>query len=686
MSTFKEFRDMVHDRMAKLEQDGYLFFTSTRTRDEVWDAYLNAYPEGTNEVFRERRSYDCNNCAKFVRRAGNLIAINETGDRTTVWDVAAPGYYGAVAASMHAFIGSAQIEGFFIPKEANLVGVESNMENPMIYPNPATWRHFYYNFKVQRLSNNRGTLQNNVKSQMAVLRRAMEETSLEAAETVRDLILENSLYRGDEFLSTVKKFMIFKNMYLTSYVGYPRLAETWLWWHAAITRNNPYFSSFRNSSIGTLMADISEGVELEVAVKKYESKVAPENYQRPKPLVTEAMKKRARATAEELGIGNSLGRRMARIDDLTINNVLYADREAEKAIEGDVFDLIGPAGEVADIDTEKLQEISMDKFLSDFLPETTSIELYMENRLESNLVTLVAPVVTDSKPLFKWNNGFSWSYNGNLADSSIKESVKKRGGNVEGDVRFSIMWSGPASSDDSDLDAHCKFHGGHIYYSNPNDGTGSLDIDIQSPKSHRGKDIVENITFPNINRMKSTVYEFKVHQYAARSSQGFTAELEILGELYTYTYPKPLPNKSFVPVVRVTISNGKVVDIKHDITPSSVNNSKEIWGMKTGGFYPVKSIMLSPNHWDGNEVGNKHFFFMINGCEREDVSRGFFNEFLRPELKDHRKVFEALGGLMQVESVEPKYQLSGVGLSNTKDNFVVVKLKGKLNKVIKLTV
>ena len=56
--------------------------------------------------------------------------------------------------------------------------------------------------------------------------------------------------------------------------------------------------------------------------------------------------------------------------------------------------------------------------------------MLLETKHASNLVSLIAPVDPTSGRLLKWDNNFSWTYNGDMADS-IKERVKAAGGAVE---------------------------------------------------------------------------------------------------------------------------------------------------------------------------------------------------------------------------------------------------------------
>ena len=116
----------------------------------------------------------------------------------------------------------------------------------------------------------------------------------------------------------------------------------------------------------------------------------------------------------------------------------------------------------------------------------------------------------------------------------------------------------------------------------------------------------------------------------------------------------------------------------------SSSASRKLWGLDTQGFQRVNLLLRSPNYWSGQGVGNKHYFFMLDGCTNDGDARGFYNEFLRADLDKHRKVLEIVGSKMKTEQSEN--QLSGLGFSETKRNEVTVRVKGSFNRTLKVLI
>lgn len=678
---FVQFKGIMQRNFAEMVANADTLFEVEVDKDEFWNLYLDSFPAGTNEVFRERREFDCSCCRHFVKSFGNVVVIKDNKVRT-MWEfTTGDEVYQPVINALDAYLKARAVNNMHVAKE-NFAGMDANYELAD-GGKSIRWDHFYLSIPskfVDRSRRSVGEIQGEFRDVRNVFYRSLSEITEEAVETVLELITSNTLYRGAEWNAVLTKFLQYKR----TFDGLSSEEKNNFAWENAKAAGMT-IGKIRNHSIGTLLVDISNDEELDTAVRKYEAIVAPANYKRPKAIFTKKMLEDAQKTITELGYMESLPRRFATLDDITVNNILFSNRDAAKRIV-DVADVFGAMMVEATNSPKKfsrVQEISIEKFISDVLPTAKSIEAYLENRHAPSMVSLIAPKNADAQTMFKWNNGISWAYSGNITDSDVKQNVKSAGGKVDGDLRFSIQWN-EDGRDNCDLDAHCKEAGGYeIYFGRGKKPTfsptgGQLDVDIISPC---GKVAVENITWANRKTMKPGTYRFFVHQYSGSAKNGFRAEIEFDGTIHSFDYSKTMHSGSMVDVAEVTLDANGNFTIK-ELLPSNIS-SRDVWNLKTNQFVPVTVMMYSPNYWDEQQgIGHKHYMFMLKDCVNPETPNGFYNEFLKNELAQHKRVFEALGGKMAVESVDD--QLSGLGFSSTKRNDLIVKVKGQTERIMRI--
>lgn len=686
---FRDFVKAIQKNLQQMSKDSSRLFTVNVDTEELYNLYLDSFPAGTNEIYRERREYDCSCCRHFIRDVGNVVSI-KNGELHTIWGInpVSDDKYNVVAAALDAYVKQKAVLGVFLKKEKRIGTPENREMLPTGKINK--YEHFFVDlpeiciFKECYGHTLEGDL-SQFRDVRNVFKRSLDEISKEAVDTVLELIAQNSLYKGAEWKKQLTEFKNYQKEYgkLTD-----EQKELWIW-EKSISAG-AVIGKIRNHSIGTLLVNISEGMDLDLAVRKYEQIVAPVNYKRPKAIFTKKMLEDAKKTITELGYIDSLQRRFATLDDITVNNILFSNKDAAKRITGamDLFDEMEQDVAIDPKRFSKVEEISAEDFIKNVLPVAKELEVYLENKHIQNMVSLIAPEVADAKTMFKWNNGMSWAYTGNITDSDIKENVKAAGGSVTGIVRFSIQWNDGNGKDNSDLDAHClePQGGDHIYFSHKISRYtgGELDIDITDPiyqcKSNGGV-AVENITYPSKERMKPGTYKFYVNQYSFRNSQGFKAEVEVNGEIHSYEYNTPVRgNVDVAEVILDQSGNFKVVD---KLPGNCATISKDVWGIKTLQFTPVSVVCYSPNYWDEQKgIGHQHLFFMLKDCINPEEPNGYYNEFLKPELEQHRRVFETLGAKAHVKDVDD--QLSGVGFSLTKRNDLIIKVKGATERVVKV--
>lgn len=708
----QKFTQQLQEQFARMCSTGKLFRVSL-PGSRVWEYYLNSFTPENNPIFRDPASTqkNCNHCHNFIRRYGNIVAIDENFNLMTIFDVKAEAEYEATTTILSAAIrGTKVAEVFFetfeelnsLPYEStskkNLVFQLGTANNPKRYTReesekygvvkPEELRTFHHMFLslpkeyVDMSGVSVESLMGSYRDAKNVFQRAMETISLDTLQLVKDLILQGSLLDGQTHLYKIEQIIPLKKEYDSLPASH---RDNWCW----IKSYKLPYAKFKNELIGVLCSELSEGEELNKASQSWNKRVDPVNYMKTTAPITKKQIEEAKKFVEDEGYTESFNRRFANIDDIKASEILHVNAGDGKLKTVSIFDGVkSTSTRHKRSEFDGIEEVGIEKFMKDILPGCTSIEAFLANNQEGNLVSLTTANQPNSKPIFKWPNNYSWTFNGNLAGKSqLKDAVASHGGKIDGVLRFSIGWAEGDPSDNSDLDAHAQEPDKtHIYFGSYR-GTGkrtlmsgNLDVDITQPNSQcNNKNVAENIVWDNLKKMKPGVYKLWVHQFIDRGSKGFTAEVEFNGEIYTYEYKRKVAGS--IAVAEVTLDKSGNFTIKH-ILPETGVSSREIYGLETNQFHKVNLVCLSPNHWDGNKVGNLHYFLMLEGCKSPVSIRSFHNENLLPELAAHRKVLEVLATTNMIEPA--KKQLSGLGFNATVRDEVILRLQGSHKRVVRV--
>lgn len=688
---FSHFAKIVATSFQALANSSSQVFVTGVDGDTLYQNYLGAFPEGTNPLFKKATEHECSCCRQFIRRAGNVVAVNEHGVICTVWGAAAkkaPHPYNRVAEALHLIVGTSDIVDLYrVGQNENTFGAATTRSSDES-GNALIWNHFYTDLIPRALRpESPDQVRGDYRTTVQVFTRGLVELAPSALDTVLGLIEANSLYRGAEHKNAVVEFMKAQKAFQNK--G-PREQAVFAW-------TNAYgpASRFRNTVIGTLVQDLSDGADVEHAVKSFETKVAPTNYKRTSAVITPMMVQKAMETIETLGLESALERRFATIRDISVNDVLWVDGSVKSAMKEGLADTLMKVAMTANpqstkLDEDRAEDIGLEAFVERVLPEATGMEVLLKGEHLGNLMSLTAPVHAEPKQLFRWNNDFAWSYGGNVTDS-IADRVKKAGGKVEGaTLRVSLSWF---NYDDLDLHIHEPNGRGvgsvhdHIYYGNKRGATGGvLDVDMNAGGRRQSREPVENIVW--MDKMPSGAYRVVVNNFVKVESSdvGFVVEVECGGKLSHFSYNKAVRDKQDVHVVTLHMKEGCLERVEMGdpaITASNVSQTK--WGLSTEQYVKVDAVTLSPNYWGNNAGGNKHTFFVLHGAQNDEPTRGIYNEFLHPRLEQHRKVFEVIGDKTKCQPTDG--QLSGLGFSSTKKTNILVKVQqGKKQRLFNVHV
>jgi hypothetical protein len=210
---FKEFKKALQDHFMSMTKDSTHLFEVDLDKDELWNLYLDSFPAGTNNVYRERREFDCSCCRHFIKNIGNAIVI-KNNEIYTMWDFNTNDYtYQPVLKALSNYVKSKTVSDVFISKFKK-IGTDKNYEdaNGKI----TEWQHFYLELTdkfVNKSSRSEGDIKGEFRDTRNVFKRSLDEITEESLLTVLELISQNSLYKGEEWEGILDEFLKYKKEY-----------------------------------------------------------------------------------------------------------------------------------------------------------------------------------------------------------------------------------------------------------------------------------------------------------------------------------------------------------------------------------------------------------------------------------------------------------------------------------------
>lgn len=698
-----EFTKQMQAQFDKMCATGKLF-RSALTGQQVWELYISSVEKKHNPAFRDPDSstYNCNLCKNFIRRYGNIVAVDADYKIMSLFDFEPNEEYFTVCNTLSKALRKSPIADVFfetfnelnsLPYESCLktntkfkLGVDKNVKRytkeeaekfGVVKANEIrTFSHLHLYLPKQFVDISGKSVEaimGEYRDAKNVFQRALTEIPIDTLKLVRDLITQGSLLDGQTHLYKIEQMLPLAEQYAVLHSEYVQKTDNWCW----VNSYKLPFAKFKNELIGVLCSELAEGEELNKACQSWNKRVDPANYMKAVAPITKRQIEEAKKFVEENGYEASFDRRFATLEDIKASEILHVNVGKGELKSVSIFDTVkSTSTRHKRSEFDGVEEVGIERFMKDILPNCTSVEAFLSNKHEGNLVSLTTSNVKDSKPIFKWPNNFSWTFNGNLAGKSqIKENVKSAGGKIEGILRCSLQWNDAETPGVVDFDLHCKeIRGDEIYYGHKVSRTtgGWLDVDMIRP----AKIGIENITWQK--RMPDMQYQFYVRNYDhSTHNTGFKVEIEFDGNVFTYFYQKQAMVD--VQIATITVKNGEM-SITHHLPESS--STKELYGLPSEQFHKVNLICASPNHWGERSVGNKHYFFMLDGCKCPTSIRSFHAENLIPELVQHRKVLEVLGNTTMISPTDK--QLSGLGFNATVSDELIVRLQGSFKRVLKI--
>lgn len=667
---YPQFEASLQAHFDKVVAGGKKLFTTDV--EGLYEIYLDSLPDNKPGT---RQHYTCHGCRHFFERYGRLVTIDENGIfRSAIFDEGiVPDFFADAVIKMRHAVLTSNVNGVFVP-DARVLGT----------PKTGEWTHVHIRLPEGSVNRNvlrtAGQVSAALREDFNVLRRVTSQHTIETVDQAIALLKSETVNRGDRYVPHAEWF---KNVLVKlNEVMTPQAQRNYLWLAVAEAPNG--FIPSNSSNLGQLLSDIAE-FPLATAGERLAERLRPSTFMRSVTPPSANAIREAEKTFEKLVEAgmvskDSMKRRYAKIEE--VPEMKWEPKLAitDKAVKpGGVFGHIVPKEQKAAVvrNTDLASKVmTWDKFQRTILPTADKLEALIDN--PDRFMALVTAGVEGAPNMLQWDNEFSWYYHAGV-DAEIKRRVEAAGGRYENNaLRVSLSWENY-----TDLDIHGVTPSKqHIYYRSPRSSCGGyLDVDANGGRATTMTP-VENIRWKD--DAPDGRYRFFVHNYQERGTgkTPFKVELEVKGKTWTYHGVSGSTGWQ-VDVFEFDYVNGEVTHIRH-----AAITSNDSWTAQPNTFVEVKGITTSPNLWGKNPVphAGNHTFFLLEGVQdkSEGCGRGFFNEHLKSEFREIRRVLEAYANSAVIEGADES-TACGLGFSKDAEWNVTLKVTtGNTTQLVKI--
>ena len=273
----KQLTALMQKQFNKMCSTGKLFTVQV---DKLWDKYLQGFEN--DPVFRDPESsvHNCNTCHSFVKRYGNIVAIDSDFNLMTIWDVEIEGEYNNVTKQLSKYIKSSKINNVFfesyndLDKLLNYQKVNKNQSlfqlgidfNRKLYTGEEvkkygvvnatdvyTFNHLYLNIPKEFINFSKESLESifaDYRTAKEVFKRGLDEISLDVLNLIVELSEQGSLLNMDSHIHKVKEQVKMKTLYSVIQDGQK---DNWCW----VNSYKYQYSRFRNELVGVFAVELA---------------------------------------------------------------------------------------------------------------------------------------------------------------------------------------------------------------------------------------------------------------------------------------------------------------------------------------------------------------------------------------------------------------------------------------------